>query len=302
MQITSSGNVGIGVVPSSWNTSTSSVQLKHYGALSTDEDGNHYGTNLSQNAYSEGGGIEPSTWKYITSNVAARPSIYQQYNGGHYFSTAATGTADAAISWTTAMTINAAGSVGIGTSSPSGKLTSESAASSNIVAKSTNGNGGYYNYQGLASDGTQTFGVNHNGTIFTTSGLALGGTGAANTLDDYETGTFSPTVAGSSGLSTLTGYYVKIGNIVHVAYYSSSYTATAVGATVGNLPFTAATNGSVHYPFITSHNNWTPNSNGGYIGPNTNYARLIADGTLNTAIGVAGYPKYVMINATYAVA
>ena len=158
-------------------------------------------------------------------------------------------TADAAISWTTAMTINAAGSVGIGTSSPSGKLTSESAASSNIVAKSTNGNGGYYNFQGLASDGTQTFGVNHNGTIFTTSGLAVGGTGAANTLSDYETGTWTPIIRGNtpapSGQSYArqNGRYTKVGRLVTLEFDVELSAKGTVGGTyliISGVPFSAA--------------------------------------------------------------
>ena len=151
------------------------------------------------------------------------------------------------------MRIDSSGNVGIGTASPSSKLTSESAAATNIVAKSTNGNGGYMNFQGLASNGTQTFGVNHNGTIFTTSGLAVGGTGAANTLDDYEEGTWTPVVSTSGvAVSSVTfhtapsGIYTKVGRQVTLTFYLHINVAT--GGT-GNfqltgVPFTAlSTNG-----------------------------------------------------------
>ena len=145
------------------------------------------------------------------------------------------------------MRISADGNLGLGTVSPSSKLTSESAASTNIVAKSTNGNGGYYNYQGLASDGTQTFGVNHNGTIFTTSGLAVGGTEAANTLDEYEEGSFNPTIGGASTGGTPTyddrhGRYTKVGRLVTYQIYIvwSALSGGAGNLVVGGLPFTSA--------------------------------------------------------------
>ena len=141
---------------------------------------------------------------------------------------------------------NSAGNVGIGTASPSSKLTSESAAATNIVAKSTNGNGGYMNFQGLASNGTQTFGVNHNGTIFTTSGLAVGGVGASNTLDDYEEGTWTPTFIGSNGNPTVnyaaqSGKYTKVGNQVTLSLYmvtnSVSGGSSSSNLRIAGLPF-----------------------------------------------------------------
>ena len=101
----SGGKVGIGTTPSGWGTSTSAIQFQHYGSISTDQDGNYYGTNLTQNAYSVGGGAEPSVWKYVTSSTAARPSIYQLYDGGHHFSTAPTGSADAAMTVSSLLSI-----------------------------------------------------------------------------------------------------------------------------------------------------------------------------------------------------
>lgn len=69
----------------------------------------------------------------------------------------------------------------------------------------------------------------------------------ANTLDDYEEGTFSPTVEGSSTAGTVTyatrnGKYTKTGNVV----YFSLQLAWSAGTGTGNLiftglPFTPAT-------------------------------------------------------------
>jgi hypothetical protein len=54
--------------------------------------------------------------------------------------------------------------------------------------------------------------------LYLSGGVYLGGTGAANKLDDYETGSWTPTVATSNGTgyteTTNTGTYTKIGNTV----------------------------------------------------------------------------------------
>ena len=64
----------------------------------------------------------------------------------------------------------------------------------------------------------------------------------ANTLDDYEEGTWTPNDASGAGLtfSTAFGTYTKIGRTVH-AFFVVIYPATANGAAavMGGLPFTA---------------------------------------------------------------
>jgi hypothetical protein len=66
----------------------------------------------------------------------------------------------------------------------------------------------------------------------------------ANTLDDYEEGTWSPTVSGSSTAGTGTynaqvGRYTKVGNTVTVSAYINLASHTGSGnTTLTNLPFT----------------------------------------------------------------
>lgn len=69
----------------------------------------------------------------------------------------------------------------------------------------------------------------------------------ANTLDDYEEGTWTPTDASGAGLTftiNTTSTYTKIGNFV-TAYCSVTYpaTASAAQATFGGLPFVSASIG-----------------------------------------------------------
>ena len=77
---------------------------------------------------------------------------------------------------------------------------------------------------------------------FTTAGLHLGGTGAANALDDYEEGTFTPAITGLT-LSTALGHYTKIGNVVHWGV-QLGIPSTSAGThfKINNPPFTNATN------------------------------------------------------------
>ena len=64
-----------------------------------------------------------------------------------------------------------------------------------------------------AASGTLT----STGLVTASAGVAIGGTGSANTLDDYEEGSFTPTVAGLS-LTAATGHYVKVGKVVHFGF------------------------------------------------------------------------------------
>jgi hypothetical protein len=78
----------------------------------------------------------------------------------------------------------------------------------------------------------------------------------ANTLDDYEEGTFTPTIQGAttSGVGTYTaqnGRYTKVGNLVTFQVFIDWTAHTGVGnMRIGGLPFTNASNfwaGSVGY-------------------------------------------------------
>jgi len=76
--------------------------------------------------------------------------------------------------------------------------------------------------------------------LYLSGGVYLGGTGSANKLDDYETGTWTPTLPNGGTLTNQRSTYVKIGNTVTVTTYVTSINPTANGSIffLGGLPFT----------------------------------------------------------------
>ena len=104
----------------------------------------------------------------------------------------------------------------------------------------------------------------------------------ANTLDDYEEGTFTPTAYGSTTAGTTTytlqrGGYTKIGRQVTVTMGVDYSALTGTGELrFGGLPFTSA-NDSTEYTgaIITSSLNWTTGSAIGiYLGANSSFCAI----------------------------
>ena len=76
--------------------------------------------------------------------------------------------------------------------------------------------------------------------VAVTGGIALGGTAAANTLDDYEEGTWTPVIVGGSlSRSIEAATYTKIGNIVQLqAYLTLADNGNATALSISGMPFT----------------------------------------------------------------
>ena len=75
---------------------------------------------------------------------------------------------------------------------------------------------------------------------FSTGILFGSDTAAANTLDDYEEGTFTPTITNAGAYTTQFGVYTKIGRlvIVHLKLHATSVTQDATTVVISGLPFT----------------------------------------------------------------
>ena len=129
MTIDNNGNSGLGVVPETWTAAYTGVQIGGRAFWAAHSGSDSY---LGVNAYHNSG------WKYIDSAAA---SYIQQSGGSIDFRVASSGTADAAISWTTGMTIANSGNVGIGAApaaTVSLDVTAASASSNNVFIRARN--------------------------------------------------------------------------------------------------------------------------------------------------------------------
>jgi len=140
LRLDSSGNLGLGVTPSGWASTYRAYQVGQAGSLfglTNDQDR----VGVSSNAYFD---TTDSRWEYIGTGYAMR---YDQNAGEHQWYTAASGAANGAITFTQAMTLDASGNLGVGTTSPSQKLEVAGAAKltgTNLqIAPSTTTNSAY---------------------------------------------------------------------------------------------------------------------------------------------------------------
>ena len=163
--------------------------------------------------------------------------------------------------------IDSTGSIGVGTDSPtsqSGKtlhlhngggqqrlhLTTNNSGSEAgkgldiILEHNTDGDAHILNHN---TDGDLKLGAGDAERIRILSGGGLtfnADTAQANALDDYEEGTWTPTVSSAGSVTGEDAKYTKIGNLVHVYGKLTSFTNRSSSNTivVTSLPYTASTN------------------------------------------------------------
>lgn len=108
-------------------------------------------------------------------------------------------------------------------------------------------------------------GITGNPILALTSTIQVSGISfdsGSNTLNTYATGTFSPTLTGSTtnptvGYASQVGRYTKIGNRVYVTVYIqvNSYTGGSGNLRISNLPFTTnASTGAVSRELMSIQN------------------------------------------------
>lgn len=160
------------------------------------------------------------------------------------------------------------GNVGVGITNPPAKLTVQSAGATGILLEQDTSNSGVsarlvarnssvtgtirYDNGGWrfntnatldSTSGTERALISTDGyfrMLSGTGGIQFGGdTAAANALDDYEEGTWTPTIPGLV-TSTMNASYVKIGALVHVMATMAYVSGTGSGNVISGLPFSAA--------------------------------------------------------------
>lgn len=166
------------------------------------------------------------------------------------------------------------GNVGVGTASPSARFEVEDNGSSTggVIMKVTQDDqGSHYGmsvgndaYSTVDTDGFVVYQMNNGHTYLYNGGVSVpnigmpvsGGitfgndTAAANTLSDYETGTWTPIDSSGAGLtlSVSGANYVKVGTLCHVSVYLNfPNNSNGLGVRIGGLPFTAKNNQNYNY-------------------------------------------------------
>ena len=190
------------------------------------------------------------------------------------------------------------GKIGIGSTQPERKLDVVGSGGGGAVVRSkvTTNNGGYLVYEALNSSGTSVFSVTHNGRINLSENIVFAsgqgldfsatgdgsGTTTSELLDDYEEGTWTPSIASLTlGNGILTGHYTKIGNIVHLSFRldggsTTSFSGSMTG--IAGFPFTAALASNSGY--LTASN---PSNN--WFGFTTMYAAAAATNYIQWDVG-----------------
>ena len=275
--LNSSGNVGIGVTPIAWQSGFKELQVGAGSAVGT--NGSVDRTDVAANwYYNSGDKYINATGKGSVFSQSAGAFSWLQTN-------TASGGVGSAMTLTTAMTLDASGRLIRGGSTADTLATdaatmvnignfavqNAAAAGTYIAIKpdvaNQNVNINIDARTGVIPDlrflfgssekfrlsAAGNFNVANGNVVMTTSGKGIdfsavtGGTGTAtaNVLNDYEEGTFTPTVLGgtTAGVGVYTqnaGYYTKVGNLVTASVFLgwSAHTGTGV-MFFGALPFTS---------------------------------------------------------------
>jgi len=265
--VLASGNVGIGVTPSATWNSDKAIQIGDASNTSFLSSGTTSGAmNLGKNAYSVG-----SSPKYVGNGYATN---YYQSAGTHVWQTAASnsGGAGAALTWTSAMTLDASGNLSIGTTSTSQKL---QIANGNIYISTTNylmwNSGGSYAIDSDAStrlsfyagSGTERMRIDSVGNAQFQAGAVM---------------PYAPAPTGIAAATTLTNAQIQ-GQIISAT--GTTYTITMpLGTTMETLATWATTN--IAYDFFVI------NTASGTVtmAANTGVTTL---GTLTIATGISAH-------------
>ena len=136
---------------------------------------------------------------------------------------------------------------------------------------------GFFTTNAGASGATEKMRIHSGGTVNIPAGVtisaAVTSTSSANTLDDYEEGTWSP---GGSWDNTV-GVYTKIGRVVHAAFRVRVNTTGSANMQISNLPYASANNEASRNGIFWGWNEWDSTVYGqltGNINPGTTEMNL----------------------------
>lgn len=145
------------------------------------------------------------------------------------------------------------------------------------------------------------------GEVRAQSGLLLGATsGASRTLDYYESGSWTPTWAGSMTVTgTVIGRFVRIGKFAHVSLNLENVTiANPSAGGHGGLPSHLIPAGNSASTLIAHHNGFSIRDPLLYLGPGNSFQFLQnqASAGWTNIVPLAGSGIYMVINLSFIVA
>jgi len=270
LRLTSAGNLGLGVTPSAnfmlEAGSTASAAARSFKLMTL--TGGFSGGNYPYFGYNFRSTATSGTYRYEATDVASAIN----FSGGISFNVAASGTAGNAITFTQAMTLDASGNLGIGTTSPGQRLHIQDATSIRCsVGTGTNSvqfwKDATPTFAGAIGCGTPSAGL-QNAIVFETYLNSVGSWGErARIGSDGNVGI---------GTTTLTNGRINVTQPVsnNVQYFVNSNATTVYGI---QIAYTARNANSAGEEFIycgDSSQRFSARSNGGLANYSANNVNL----------------------------
>jgi hypothetical protein len=172
----------------------------------------------------------------------------------------------------------------------------------------------------IVLDGTSGLTTN-SGTLISASTIGVGGatpstsgagitfpatvsdSSSGNTLDDYEEGTWTPSVGGTATYTTQTGTYTKIGRMVNVQFdMTINLIGTGTTGAISGVPFSANANYHAVYVGYWSNIAITATLINGFIVGNTTLSMAGTNAAANTStfpFAIFGNSARVIGGCTY---
>jgi hypothetical protein len=98
--------------------------------------------------------------------------------------------------------------------------------------------------------------------LIDSDGLKFNGdTAAANALDDYEEGTWTPTLAGAVSYGQQWGSYIKVGNVVSFTIFISISSGATSNTLRVSLPFASLSGADRYHAYRGWQNSWSSSGN-----------------------------------------
>ena len=298
MRLDASGNLGLGVTPSAWESTCRMLQL---GAVGTVGRANSGQTQLGFNYFINSSG----QYVYIQSLHATR---HEQISGEHRWFNAASGTAGNVIAFTQAMTLDPSGNLGIGTASPAAtfgdrvlQITGTASANSELrFTHTTSGSGSgdgltlllsgdnafLFNrengYLAFATNNVETMRLDASGNV----GIGTASPGAKLEVYGGASGTVTNIQAGNAstgfqfGIDASNNCQVRTAQNVPMLFYTNATQRMQISADGNVLIGTAAlaTTATAGFPWIPS---CAGVPTGAPAAPYTNAAAMVVDTTNN---------------------